>query len=830
MTVQLAGEKNVSVSISRNPEPSNEKGGGSSGLSSPIKVKVVSPGQPLPIEKKGENVGKQRDKGEKGVKVLEKGEKLDQPISENTKGAGIPKGGKARIPEGGSPGIPKGGNPGTFKVCQLKSASQYSLNIQIGDRCVSAVVDSAAEVSIISDKVYRSLKKPPKKLQEITLHTAGRQMVMSGFIVGPVRMKIGTRWYHEILHVAPIEQYMLLGFDILCHRGKSLLDMAKGTLTFDGEELSLDVGSSSGHTQVARVTVAKRYVIPPNSAVQLPCRLSQEMSDYVMEPVEKLKVLAPRVVRGGGEEPVMCLVNPSDRYQLIKKGAEIARAYQVDKFIEPTPGMCGGEEGYEEVEVSQVKVQVAEVSTDRDHQSTMETVNLPDHLQQVYENSKENLSPEECSQLAQLLEQYQDVFARDEFDLGNFSEIEHTIDVQGARPVKQRIRRTPVCFAGEEAAHLEKMLKAGVIQESTSEWAAAPVLIRKRDGTVRWCIDYRALNELTVKDNFPLPLVDDCLDTLSGNMWFSKLDANSAYWQVKIKEEDRKKTAFTTKYGLFEHVRMGFGLCNGPATYARVINFVPRGLNWKTVLAFLDEILVLGKNFKDHLPNLGEALARFRRFGLRLKPKKCMLFQRQVEFLGRNVSQNSISMTDVGIKTVLDWPTPRCSKDVERFAGLVNYHRVFVKDFSRLAEPLYKVVGKKNMFKWDKEQQKAFDALKEALTHPQVLALPDGASDLILDTDASDYAVGSELLQIQNGEEKVIAYGSFALTTEQRKYCTTRKELLAVLRFTRQWRHHLLGRPFIVRTDHASLIWQIFGSHKGSWRDGSRSSPSIIWC
>ena len=151
-----------------------------------------------------------------------------------------------------------------------------------------------------------------------------------------------------------------------------------------------------------------------------------------------------------------------------------------------------------------------------------------------------------------------------------------------------------------------------MIQESTSEWAAAPVLIRKRDGTVRWCIDYRALNELTVKDNFPLPLVDDCLETLSGNMWFSKLDANSAYWQVKIKEEDRKKTAFTTKYGLFEHVRMGFVLCNGPATYARVINLVLRGLNWKTVLAFLDDILVLGKNFKDHLSNLGEALARFR--------------------------------------------------------------------------------------------------------------------------------------------------------------------------------------------------------------------------
>ena len=154
MTVQLAGEKDGGVSISWSPEPSKEKGGGSSGLSSPIKAIEVSSGQTLPIEKKRGNVGKQRDKGGNGVNVQEKGEGLDQPISENTKGAGIPK--------GGDPGIPKGGNPGTFKVCQLKSASQYSLNIQIGDRCVSAVVDSAAEVSIISDKVYRSLKKPPK--------------------------------------------------------------------------------------------------------------------------------------------------------------------------------------------------------------------------------------------------------------------------------------------------------------------------------------------------------------------------------------------------------------------------------------------------------------------------------------------------------------------------------------------------------------------------------------------------------------------------------------------------------------------------------------------
>ena len=211
------------------------------------------------------------------------------------------------------------------------------------------------------------------------------------------------------------------------------------------------------------------------------------------------------------------------------------------------------------------------------------------------------------------------------------------------------------------------------------DWASSPVLIRKRDGTVHWCIDYRGLNNVTVKDVFPLPLVDDCLDTIAGNVWFSKLDANSAYWQINIKPEDRHKTAFHTRYGLYEHVKMGFSLCNAPATYARVINLVTRHLNWKTLLAFLDDVLILGKTFEDHLGNLGEALKRFDRYGLKLKARKCIFFQRQVEFLGRLVSGDKLSMTKTDTKVVASWPVPSCSKDVERFMGLANYHRNFVK-------------------------------------------------------------------------------------------------------------------------------------------------------
>ena len=251
---------------------------------------------------------------------------------------------------------------------------------------------------------------------------------------------------------------------------------------------------------------------------------------------------------------------------------------------------------------------------------------------------------------------------------------------------------------------------------------------------------------------------------------------------------------------------MGFGMTNSPATFSRVINLILRGLTWKTALAFLDDILVMGMDFDNHLQNLAETFERFRKYGLKLKPRKCILFQSEVEFLGRIVSSNQLKMATKDIDAIIEWPVPKSSKEEERFLGLANYHRAFIKDFADKAHQLYCLTGK-NKFKWSNEEQSAFDLLKEALTHPPVLGLPNSQDPFILDTDASDIAIGSELIQVQNGEERLIAYSSFALTPDQKKYCTTRKELLSIVRFTRQFRHYLLGRTFTVRTDHSSLMW-----------------------
>ena len=578
------------------------------------------------------------------------------------------------------------------------------------------------------------------------------------------------------------------------------------------------------------------------------------MRDYIIEPEEDLGVIVPRTLHSAGSKPNVYLLNLTDRSIKLKRNQLVAKAFPVGSVLAVPVDDDGGVDSSMNVDslIHDIKSDLIQVQTDdsgdpvgilesSDKESVAKTVlseitighavqeqvnvaevseplheqgsempseprELPGHLKDLFQRSIEHLNAEEQVQLADLLIEYEDVFAQSEFDLGNFSDIVHTIDTGSSKPVKQRMRRTPACFVGEEEAHLDKMIKAGVIQPSVSEWASAPVLVRKRDGTVRWCVDYRALNSVTTKDVFPLPLVEDCLDTLAGNKWFSKLDANSAYWQVKISEPDQKKTAFITKYGLFEHVRMGFGLCKGPATYSRVMNLILSGLLWSIVLAFLDDILVLGSMFLDHLRHIREVLQRFRRYQLKLKPKKCVLFQKKVDFLGRIVSEEGIKLSETDIKAVLDWPVPQSTREVEQFLGLANYHRNFIKNFSRIAVPLYRLTGK-NPFEWSEDHQHAFEDLKGALTSVPVLGLPNNSDPFILDTDSSNYAIGGELIQVQDGEERVIAYGSYALTPEQINYCTTRKELLAVVRFSRQFRHYLLGRQFLVRTDHSSLRW-----------------------
>ena len=332
--------------------------------------------------------------------------------------------------------------------------------------------------------------------------------------------------------------------------------------------------------------------------------------------------------------------------------------------------------------------------------------------------------------------------------------MKHRIDTQEYHPVKQRMRRTPLGFEKEEEEHLEELLQKGIVEPSSSEWASPPVLVRKKDGKLRYCIDYRKLNNVTVKDAFPIPKIESCLDTLRGSVYMSTLDMASGYYQVKLDEKDKHKTAFITKYGLFQYTKLPFGLCNSPATFSRVIQLVLQGLSWKECLAYLDDIVVLGTNFEDHMQSLIRVFTRFKQYNLKLKPSKCQLFQTEVNFLGKVVGNNGISVNPDSIEAVKKWAPPKSKKEVESFIGFTNYHRDHIKNFAEIAEPLHRLTGPKTDFVWHKEHQRSFDQLKDALVNAVILILPTSEDIFILDTDASDKTIGAELSQVQDGIEK----------------------------------------------------------------------------
>ena len=380
----------------------------------------------------------------------------------------------------------------------------------------------------MSEEFYKSLDPAPPIRKEVVMNTVGKGMQMNGYIAGPFQVVIGTHQFSVEIYVAPIEEKMLLGLDFLEANGVSL-HLKEKKLQIAGEviPMSLGAGSPLVNEKERGVSLVKGCKVPPNSVMRVGAQLSESLGgEYIVKAATNGEILIPRTLHKGGDNPVFCLINLSDHHVELEKGEVLAYAEEVCSKVEPV--------GIQNVEVAEQEVQ---------EKGKRE---IPEHLANLFEKSNGELNGQEQTQLRELLCEFEDVFAKSEFDLRKCNAIQHGIGTGSNRPVKKRIRRTPLGFAGEEA-QLKKMLGAGVIRPSVSEWASAPVLIRKRCESVRWCVDYRALNALTTKDVFPLPLVDECLDTLAGNVWYSKLDANSAYWQVKIKPADCSKSAFITK-------------------------------------------------------------------------------------------------------------------------------------------------------------------------------------------------------------------------------------------------------------------------------------------
>ncbi|KAL0537123.1 hypothetical protein IC582_026093 [Cucumis melo] len=397
---------------------------------------------------------------------------------------------------------------------------------------------------------------------------------------------------------------------------------------------------------------------------------------------------------------------------------------------------------------------------------------------------------------------YPDVFPEELPGLPPHREVEFAIELEpGTVPISRAPYRMAPAELKELKVQLQELLDKGFIRPSVSPWGAPVLFVKKKDGSMRLCIDYRELNKVTVKNRYPLPRIDDLFDQLQGATVFSKIDLRSGYHQLRIKDEDVPKTAFRSRYGHYEFIVMSFGLTNAPAVFMDLMNRVFREFLDTFVIVFIDDILIYSKMEAEHEEHLRMVLQTLRDNKLYAKFSKCEFWLQQVSFLGHVVSKAGVSVDPAKIEAVTGWTRPSTVSEVRSFLGLAGYYRRFVENFSRIATPLTQLTRKGAPFVWSKACEDSFQTLKQKLVTAPVLTVPDGSGSFVIYSDASKKGLGCVLMQ----QGKVVAYASRQLKSHEQNYPTHDLELAAVVFALKIWRHYLYGEKIQIFTDHKSL-------------------------
>ena len=560
----------------------------------------------------------------------------------------------------------------------------------------------------------------------------------------------------------------------------------------------------SGQLCLVRNAEGRPVVIPPNTAVtllgeadnKLPYSrclgMSQPCSDgMISKDIEVTPAVYTYDLKGEGIISVV-LSNPTTQTFVIQPRAKLCELHHVTK---------DDQMGY--------------TSSDFNVQ--------PEWMEDISVN-QETLTTHQGKEVVKFLSEWKDIFSQNDLDIGFTGLVKHQINLSDNTPFKQRHRRVPPNLYGEVKEHLEQLLEGGIIRKSHSPWASNMVLVRKKDGSLRVCVDYRELNVKTIKDAYTLPRIDEMLDRLSGSSYFSILDMKSGYHQVEVEESHKQRTAFTAgPLGFYEYNRLPFGLSNAPATYQRLMEECLDGLNHHICLVYLDDVIIFSDSYETHMERLGQVFQRLRDCGMKLSKKKCHLFQERVKYVGHIVSADGVEPDPAKIEKVRDWPVPTDVGGLRQFLGFAGYYRRFIKDFSKVARPLNDLLvggvrtGKKRkklkppspmLWKWGAEQDAAFLKLKELLTEPPILGYADFAHPFELHTDASGDGLGAVLCQKIDGKQRVIAYASKGLSRAERNYSAHKLEFLALKwAISEKFHDYLYGSCFTVLTDNNPLTY-----------------------
>ena len=438
------------------------------------------------------------------------------------------------------------------------------------------------------------------------------------------------------------------------------------------------------------------------------------------------------------------------------------------------------------------------------------------HLKKVDLSATANWNTEDQEEAKKLIADFDHLFALSDMELGKTSIVKHHIKVTDPVPFKERYRRIPPSQFEEVCKHLKEMLEIGAIRKSNSLWASAIVLVRKKDGSLRFCIDLRKLNARTVKDTYSLPRIDESIDCLSGAVIFTALDLKSGYWQVEMDEESKALTAFTVgPLGFYECEQMPFGLTNAPTTFQCLMESCLGEMHLNWCIIYLDDVIIFSKTPKEHLQRLRAVFEKLSEAGLKLKPSKCKFFKESLNYLGYRVSKNGIKTDPKKIEAIVNWPTPRTVTEVRSFLGFTNYYRRFIEKYTQIAHPLNVLISgdnashKNRTVQWSEEVEAAFKELKDHCTKAPILAYADYLHPFKIHTDASGLGLGAVLYQTQDdGLDRVISYASRTLSKSEQRYPAHKLEFLGLKwAVTERFHEYLYGNTFDVHTDNNLLTY-----------------------
>jgi transposase InsO family protein len=516
--------------------------------------------------------------------------------------------------------------------------------------------------------------------------------------------------------------------------------------------------------------VAEEVVIPSNFLGHITVMSDIKNEELCVEGVMREDgQMIPRCVITTDEEgkSVIPILNVSERPLVINKDATATRGE-----------VCEQEEV--EREVNQEEIMTEEVVTD--------------------------LIGEEKNQLVVLINDYKDLVARNMRQIGCTNKMKMKIELTSNAPIYYRPYRLSHSERNQVKEVVDELMRSDIVEDSSSPFASPVLLVKKKTGDVRLCIDYRAVNKVTVKDHYPIPLIDDQIDRMNDKIYFTSLDLRSGYYQVELDADSRNKTAFITPDGHYQFKRMPFGLCNAPSLFQRLINVVLGNLRYTTAMAYLDDIIIPSQTVDEGLLKLKSVLSALRDAGLTLRLDKCFFCMRRIEYLGFEISNLGIEPGRRKLKSIELFATPVDVKGVRSFMGLASYFRRFIRGFALITKPLTDLLGKNSEFIWEQKQIDAFNEIKLSLQSSPVLSVYNPESFTELHTDACAIGLGAVLLQKQkDGKMHPISYYSRKTTKDEAKYHSYELEALAIVAALERFRVYLLGIEFVIRTDCNSL-------------------------